>query len=199
MTRRVVRRRRGRATRLAQKSHPKFWPSDFELLPPVWCIFCPVRPSGSYVPCDDLQELCVSHIGSFCVPWHCSLISQSSRNTFRMVGGHRCLSRGGIGGPRLVMASLFVSSFCVHVISCYRCGCVFRFVRRARAPTNTSCTICVSARTNRAICSSQRLHGEIDNHVLIQAKQVCFSEKSYFTMTFFGSVPHKMLRYRLTW
>ena len=32
---------------------------------------------------------------------------------------HRCLSRGGIGGPRLLMAPLFVSSCCVHVMSCY--------------------------------------------------------------------------------
>ena len=124
-----------RATRLAQKSHSKFWPSDFELLPPVRCIFCPVRPSGSYVSCDDLQELCVSHIGSFCVPWHCSLISQSvQRLGTPFAWSATPLSFTCIGGPRLVMASLFVSSCCVHVISCYRCGCVFRFVWRARAP-----------------------------------------------------------------
>ena len=53
---------------------------------------------------------------------------------------HRCLSRGGSGGPRLVMASLFVSSLCLHVISCSRCGCVFRCVWRAKAWTSAHCS-----------------------------------------------------------
>ena len=42
-------------------------PNCFELLPPVRCIFCPVRASGAYVSFDDLQKPYVSHIGSFAV------------------------------------------------------------------------------------------------------------------------------------
>ena len=156
-----------RATRLAQKSHPKFWPSDFELLPPVWCIFCPVRPSGSYVSCDDLQEPCVSHIGSFCVPWHCSLISQSvqrlgtfawSATPLSFTWWHRwpSLGDGFVVCQFMLCARHFVLPLWVCLQICPACA----------SSTNTSCTMCVSARTNRAICSSQRLHGEIDNHVL---------------------------------
>ena len=34
---------------MCKKHIHKFLPSDFELLPPVWCIFCPVRASGAHV------------------------------------------------------------------------------------------------------------------------------------------------------
>ena len=51
-------RRRVRGCRPSTwKNHlSKLLPSDFELLLPVWCFFCPVRASGAYVSCDDLQK-----------------------------------------------------------------------------------------------------------------------------------------------
>ena len=96
-----------------QASFPTLLPSDFELLPPVWCVFCAVRASGAYVPCDDLQKPYVSHIGSFACPnFVLSSLSQCSVSGLLSQGRrHSCLSRGGSGGPRLVMASMFVSSF----------------------------------------------------------------------------------------
>ena len=85
-------------------------PSDIELLPPVWCIFCPVRAGGAYVSCDDLQKPYVSHIGSFaCRGIVLSSLSQCSVSGHLSHGRrHRCLSRSGLGGPRLVMASFIL-------------------------------------------------------------------------------------------
>ena len=45
---------------MCQKSYSKFLPSDFFLLPPVWCIFCPGPASGAHVSCGDLQKPHVS-------------------------------------------------------------------------------------------------------------------------------------------
>ena len=127
---------------MCQNSLPNSCPRTFNSRPQVWCMFCPVRARGAHESCDDLQKPHVSHIGSLARPGTVlSSLSQCSVSALLSHGRrHRCLSRGGIGGPRLVMTSSFVSSFCVHVVSCCRCGCVFRFVWRARPCNSARCS-----------------------------------------------------------
>ena len=120
------------------KNHfPHCYPRTSSSCRQCGAFFCPVQASGANVSYDDLQKPYVSHIGSFACPGIVlSSLSQCSVSRLLSNGRrHRCPSRGG-----LVMASLFVNSFCVHVISCWRCGCVFRFVWRARVCNSARCS-----------------------------------------------------------
>ena len=103
---------------MCKKKYPKFSHSDFELLLPVWCIFCAVRQAARTFPVMTSRSRMCPISDNFGVLTFCALsASAGSRSIFRMVGDtavfhvvHWC--------TRLVMVSLFVSSCCVRVVSC---------------------------------------------------------------------------------
>ena len=114
--------------RYVHKSYPKLLLSGFRLLPQVWCTSGPMRASGAYVSCDDLQKPYVSHIG----PFACPGIALSS------------LSQCSVSGPALgdgVVVCQFILRACHFVLTLWLC-----------------LQICLAARGwNSAHCSSADL------------------------------------------
>ena len=121
------------------------------------------------------------------MPWHCSLISQSvqrlgtpfawSATPLSFTWWHWWCSLGDgfvvcqfiLCARHFVLALWLCLQICPPGASCWA----------HHRTKSTSCTICVS-RPNQQGHLQQRLHGEVDNQVVMQARQVCFSEKSYF-------------------
>ena len=81
----------GAEPHVQKKGYPDLLPiGPFDLLPPVWCMFCPAGTSGAYVSCDDLQKPYVSLFRIIYLPAVASFCqlsaSAASRSSFRMVG-----------------------------------------------------------------------------------------------------------------